>query len=357
MKEKQSVNERLNIQEISRLANVSTATVSRVLNGSSHVSDHTREKVLDVMRRTNYTPNVFAQSLKRDSTKTVGIMCPDTMDVYITRAIFNVQRELSRYNYSSLLNCTGYELEDKKKGMSLLLQKRVDGIVLIGASFNEVDADDNKYIIEAAGQVPIIWINGTLDAPNIYSAYCDDQEAAYRAAKRLFSTGMNGKRTIYLYNRESYSNKCKINGFLTAMIESDQPVFENSITLCPLDRVDQVLDKLMKNPEDLSKIGAVMTSGDSLAVRVLRYLRRRGLRVPDQIQVIGYSNSELGNYCVPELTSIDSCVNELSGEAVKMLLKVLGGETVEENKVLKARIIPRESTNELYNGIQDDTVQ
>ena len=110
MKEKQSVNERLNIQEISRLANVSTATVSRVLNGSSHVSDHTREKVLDVMRRTNYTPNVFAQSLKRDSTKTVGIMCPDTMDVYITRAIFNVQRELSRYNYSSLLNCTGYEL-------------------------------------------------------------------------------------------------------------------------------------------------------------------------------------------------------------------------------------------------------
>ena len=73
--------------------------------------------------------------------------------------------------------------------------------------------------------------------------------------------------------------------------------------------------------------------------------------------MIGYSNSELGNYCVPELTSIDSCVNELSGEAVKMLLKVLGGETVEENKVLKARIIPRESTKELYNGIQDDTVQ
>ena len=72
-------NDKLNIQEISKLANVSTATVSRVLNGSTHVSESTREKVLEVVRRTNYTPNVFAQGLKRDTIKTIGIMCPDKM--------------------------------------------------------------------------------------------------------------------------------------------------------------------------------------------------------------------------------------------------------------------------------------
>lgn len=353
MRDGKGENDRLNIQEISKLANVSTAIVSRVLNNSSHVSDETREKVLEVMRRTNYRPNVFAQSLKQDSTNTVGIMCPETMDVYVARSIFYVQRELSKNNYSSLLNCTGYELEDKKKGMALLLHKRVDAIVLIGSSFREVNPNDNDYIIQAAKHVPIIWINGKLEAPNIYSAYCDDFEAVYRAAKGLFQAGIDGKRTIYLYDHESYSNKCKINGFLTAMLECDQPIFENSITLCHLDFVDQVLDKLLKSPEELAKIGAVMTSGDRLAVRVLRYFRQHEIAVPELIQVIGYSNSEFGNYCVPELTSIDSCVKELSEEAVKILLRVLGGEEAEESIVLKAMIIPRESTREAFNEILD----
>lgn len=351
---KESRQERLNIQEISKLANVSTATVSRVLNGSAHVSEDTRERVLEVMRRTNYTPNVFARNLKKDTTRTIGIMCPETMDVYVSRAIFNVQRELSLHNYSSLLNCTGYELEDKKKGMRLLLQKRVDAVVLIGSSFNEVNPNDNDYILEAAGQVPIVWINGTLDAENIYSAYCDDGEATYRAAKRLFRTDLDGKRTIFLYNRESYSNKCKIKGFLTAMIESDQPIFENSMTLCPIDQVDSVLDKLTRNPEEAAKIGAVMTSGDTLAIRVLKYFRTHGIRVPEQIQVIGYSNSDFGNYCVPELTSIDSGVDELSREAVEILLTVLGGEGVPQNKVLRGKIIPRESTKAVYKELQDE---
>ncbi len=353
MRDEKYENDRLNIQEISKLANVSTATVSRVLNNSSHVSEVTREKVLEVMRKTNYRPNVFAQSLKRDRTKTVGIMCPETMDVYVARSIFYVQRELGKNNYSALLNCTGYELEDKKKGMALLLGKRVDAIVLIGSSFREVNPNDNDYIIQAAEHVPIIWINGKLDSPNIYGAYCDDLEAVYRAAKGLFRAGLDGKRTIYMYDHESYSNKCKINGCLTAMLECDQPIFENSITLCPLECVDQVMDKLFKNPEETAKIGAVMTSGDRLAVRVLRYLRLNGIRVPEQVQVIGYSNSEFGSYCVPELTSIDSCVEELSKEAVKILLKVLDGETMEENKVFKARIIPRESTRAALGEMLD----
>ncbi len=344
---------KISINEISKLANVSTATVSRVLNGSSHVSESTRERVLTIIRQTNYVPNVFAQGLKRDSSRTIGIMCPDIQDMYMTRALFYIQRRLSAYDYSSLLNCTGYELEDKKLGMELLLSKRVDAVVLVGSSFTEVNSEDNRYILEAAKKVPVVYLNGYLKGDNIYNVFCDEAEGTYRAAKTLIQAGVNGKRVIYLYNRETYSNKQKIKGFLTAMLENDQAVFANAVQLCPYDQVDQILDEWVLGGGLEDRLGGVMTSGDGLAMRVLKYFRKGNILVPDQVQVVGYSNTDFGQFCVPELTSVDSCVSELSEETVEILLKVLNGQEVDSEVCMSARIIPRESTRKRFKELAD----
>lgn len=125
----------MTIYDISKKAGVSTATVSRVLNGSINVSEATRQKVMAVIEKYDYTPNAFARGLGLNSMKTIGIMCADSSDIYLAKAIFYLEQKLRANGYDSILCCTGYELSGKKNAMNLLITKKVDGIILAGSHF------------------------------------------------------------------------------------------------------------------------------------------------------------------------------------------------------------------------------
>lgn len=105
----------MNIYDISRKAGVSIATVSRVLNGSDKVREATKQKVLAVMNETDYTPNVFARGMGLNSMRTIGIMCPDVSDAYTANSVYYAEQNLRAFGYDTLLICSGYELENKKK--------------------------------------------------------------------------------------------------------------------------------------------------------------------------------------------------------------------------------------------------
>jgi len=155
----------MTIYDISEKAGVSIATVSRVLNGSNNVSEKTKRKVLDVINQYEYTPNAFARGLGLNTMKTIGILCADSSDLYIAKAIYYVEQLLRSNGYDSILCCSGYDLENKKKSMNLLITKKVDGIILIGSTYILDKDDDNKYINDAAAQVPVMLLNAALDAP------------------------------------------------------------------------------------------------------------------------------------------------------------------------------------------------
>ena len=154
--------EGLNIYDISRLAGVSIATVSRVLNDSDRVSPRTREKVLRVIEENGYEPNAFARGLGLNTMHTVGLLCADAGDPYLAQAVNDLERRLRKSGYDSLLCCTGYEREDKEKYVSLLLQKRVDGLVLVGSHFVEREEAGNDYIHRAAEKAPVVLLGGEL---------------------------------------------------------------------------------------------------------------------------------------------------------------------------------------------------
>ena len=132
----------MNIYDVSEKAQVSIATVSRVLNGNPNVSEKTRKRVLAVMDELGYTPNVFARGLGLGTMKTIGIMCADSSDPYLANAIYYLERELRNNGYDSILCCTGNLLETKKKYFDLLRSKRVDAIILAGSQFIEAKAKD-----------------------------------------------------------------------------------------------------------------------------------------------------------------------------------------------------------------------
>ncbi len=127
----------MNIYDISQLAGVSIATVSRVINGSDRVSARTRQKVLRVIEENGYTPNAFARGLGLNTMHTVGLLCADSSDPYLAQAVYNLEQELRLNGYDCLLCCTGYARETKEKYLDLLLSKRVDGLIFVGSQFTE----------------------------------------------------------------------------------------------------------------------------------------------------------------------------------------------------------------------------
>ena len=217
----------MTIYDISKKAGVSIATVSRVLNGSENVRPSTRKKVMDVIDKYDYTPNAFARGMGLHSLKTIGILCADSSDLFLAKAVYFLEQELQANGYESLLCCTGYNPDIKKNYLNLILSKKVDSIILVGSHFIGFNEDENQYIKDVSTQVPIMLLNASFDHPNVYSTLCDDYGTMFEAATEMIQSGITD--ILYLYDSKSYSGLKKLHGFCDAMKEYNIPGFEKLI--------------------------------------------------------------------------------------------------------------------------------
>lgn len=333
----------MNIYDISEKAGVSIATVSRVLNGNEHVSPATRDKILSVIEENEYIPNVFARGLTMHSMRTIGVLCPDSSDSYLAEAVFHLEQNFRKAGYDVLLCCTGYHLCDKQKYMELLLSKLVDGVVLVGSSFVELDDHNNSYIREASKKVPVAILNAYLEAEQIYSTLCDDRQAVELAVLNLLH---HGRRTIlYLYNAISYSGYQKLAGYKQAYEKAGLPLHSELICYCkPEVNTISGIKQYLRGIFAENIYDAVVTSDDKLAVCASKIIKERGLSIPDDIELIGYNNSALAECCDPELSSINMHLDTLCSHLATSLTSVLSGKKVPNKTVFPAELIRRGTT-------------
>jgi LacI family transcriptional regulator/LacI family asc operon transcriptional repressor len=333
----------MNIYDISKKAGVSIATVSRVINGNSYVSEKTKKKVLDVIEECDYTPNAFARGLGLNSMKTIGIMCADSSDPYIASAIFYIEQELRRYDYDALLCCTGYEFEEKQKYMNLLLSKRTDAIILVGSNFVEAEDEKNQYIKEAAKTIPIMIVNGALGGENIFCTLCDDYHAVYEATKALHGSGC--KNVLYLYNAKSYSGNKKLSGYLAASdLENKNPKKKDDYIQFINGSITDIKNHLSSLYKKGLSFDAILTSDDSLAIGALKFAKEFNLSVPEDLSIIGYNNSIISQCSDPELTSIDNKLEAVCSNCISTLMGVFRGQEIPLKTVFSAEIIKRDTT-------------
>jgi len=334
----------MNIYDVSEKAGVSIATVSRVINGNSNVSEKTKQRVLIVMEELGYTPNVFARGLGLNTMKTIGIMCTDSSDIYLANAVYFLERELRSNAYDSILCCTGTSLENKMQYLNLLLSKRVDSIILVGSKFlcSDPDTSDNDYILKAAKQLPVMLVNGQLSGDNIFSTMCDDESAVYSVTDNLVKNGQ--KNIVYLYTSTSFSGKNKLSGYKKALEDNHLNVNPAYFHMCTksISRAKEYLNELYSSNITFD---AVVTSDDALAVGAVKFAFEHNLKIPNDLSIVGYNNSVLANCTEPELTSIDSNVESLCITTVKSLMKVFNGGKVPERTIISADLIKRNTTN------------
>ena len=334
----------LTIYDISQKAGVSTATVSRVLNGSGNVSPSTQKKVMAVIEKYDYIPNAFARGMGLRSLQTVGILCADSSDLFAAKAIYLLEQELQANGYEALLCCTGYNLGVKKNYLNLILSKKVDSIILVGSNFIAPSQIENEYIAEAAAQVPIMLLNASYNHPNVYSILCDDYNAMYETTSSMIDSGISD--ILYLYNSESYSGMKKLKGFQDAWNEKIPRDYSNNICYYKgkPDSIEDIAKFVGQIAERRIPFRGVIAADDSLAIGAMKYAQRKGLLVPDDISVIGYNNSVLTSCCTPELTSVDNCLEMQTHQLVQTLLHVIAGEEVPNKVIFSGKLIKRNTT-------------
>lgn len=335
----------ITIYDISKKANVSIATVSRVLNGSDNVRESTRKKVMDIIEKYDYEPNASARAMSLRSMKTIGLLCADSSDIFLAKAVYFLQRELQANGYESLLCCTGYNPGIRQNYMNLILSQKVDGIILVGSNFIGSTEDENKYIMDGSKKVPIMILNAAFDYPNVYCTLCDDSAAMYDAATRMIEHGI--RDIVYLYNSKSYSGKKKLHGFETAMKDNGIENYEDFIRFIDKDpsQIEAAADFIEEYEKEGHTFHGIITADDALAVAATKYAQRVGRSIPEDLAVIGYNNSLLTECSTPELTSIENYLEAQSIQLVKTLLGVLSGEQMPQKTLFSGTIVARGTTD------------
>ncbi len=329
------------IKDIARILGVSASTVSRALKNHPDISEATKLAVNELAEKLKYEPNAIALSLKHSRSNTIGVIIPEIVHYFFSSVISGIEDVAYDAGFTVII-CQSNEKYDREvANVKALLSHRVDG-VLVSVSKETIKLD-HLYAIQERG-VPIVFFDRILSEIQTDHVIIDDRKASYDATRHLIDSGR--KRIAHFAGPQNLLlGRERKEGYLQALREANLPVvpeliieadsFEKAIlaTNRLLD-MDTVPDGLFA-VNDLTAIGAMQT------------LQRRGMRIPKDIAVVGFSDGRFSGITEPNLTSVDQHGYEMGTVAAEMLLRRLLHPTEDEpaqSRVLNANLIIRGSS-------------
>lgn len=328
----------MNIYEAAKRANVSIATVSRVINNSARVRPETQARVRAVLEEMKYTPNAIARSLAINSTQTIGVLASDVRDSYYAAAIYTLEQAFEGLNYHVILCNTGGALGKKQRYLRVLLEKKVDGIILVGSVFKEKTG--NAHILETAQKVPVVMLNSQVDGDNVYSVICDDASATERMAAHMILAGR--RRIAYVYDVESFSGLAKLEGYRRGMDRHGcRPDGEAVVKTAAGFEGGLQAAKILLSAK--SAYQGVIASEDELAAGLLKGFLKAGWAVPEDIAVFGYNDSIAARLTTPEISTADNKAEALALQSAAVLNQVLQGQDPPKTSTVMPDLVFRAS--------------
>lgn len=316
----------LTISQVAEIAGVSVATISRVLNDSPLVTDKTKRRVQKIIDDLDYHPNVVARSLRSSKSRHLLALVPNISNPFHAEIVHGINKIVYAHDYNLLLCETHGFREREDAFFSMLKQKMVDGILAIDPA---VSVDN---LLEYGALYPIVQcceFKPMLDLPYVG---VDDEKGAYAAVSHLIETGCrriamvnaSGPMGFARLRREGYLKALHDHGFEPdpgLIIEYDFNI-EESATL--------VAKRLLELPQ---KIDGVFFDYDVIAVGAQRAMIEAGIRIPDDISIVGFDGSDMTLICTPTLTTIAQPAARIGLKSAEMLFSLLEGKTLDERSV------------------------
>ncbi|MBM3420856.1 MAG: LacI family transcriptional regulator [Bacteroidetes bacterium] len=331
--------ENVTIKDIARELGISPSTVSRALKDHPDISKATRDAVSKLADKWNYRPNPIALSLKSGSSKTIGVIVPEIVHYFFSTAISGIDEYVNEKNYSMILCQSNEKWTNEVKNIQTLLASRVDGI-LVSVSKNTRDIKHFKNVIEKG--IPLVFFDRAVDKLQTDSVVIDDEEGSYKAVKHLLRTGK--KRVIHLAGNENLKLAAeRKKGYLRAMREYRIEPPESDVIKCDtVEEVNILVPQILRRtpPPD-----AFFTVNDLTAAQTLMIAKRSGFRIPEEIAVVGFTNSQISTLTDPGLTSVDQKGKEMGKEAARILIDRIENRNLPfQNRVIASELIIRGSS-------------
>lgn len=311
------------IKDISRVAGVSTATVSKVLNGDySKVSDQTKQRVLKTAKELGYRPNRLARGLVQSKTNIIGLIVPDIANPYFADLARGVEDTARTQGYKMILSNSDESAEKEREYLEVLLEYNADGIIITG---NNTSEDD---LAEYRKNTPMVAIDRYL-GDDVCTVSIDNFGGSYMATEHLIQHGH--RRIAYIGGAviDTHVPKNRLNGYLKALrdygIDIDLALIEGGSYqhetgyFCVHHLLNQGLS-----------FTAIVCGNDLMAFGALRALRERGYSVPDDVSLVGYDDIYLTELIDPPLTTVKQPTYELGRAAMDFLSKLMHHETITE---------------------------
>ncbi len=335
---------KITLKDIARELEVSISTVSKALKNSEEIGRDTKEKVQAFAKLYNYRPNNIALSLKNKRTKNIGVVIPDIVHHFFTTVFRGIEKYANQKGYNVIV-CVSDESFDKEViNTELLANGSIDGLVMSLSAETQLKRDFHHLLEITEQGIPLVLFDRVDDHVPCDKVILNDKEIAYQAVKKLLA---DGRKNIALVTTESYFNvsEKRADGYEEALAEADMSVeLELRLTL-PYINVD---DGEIHSFFSTSKIDAVLCVNEIFAIQCMAVVQKMGMKIPDDIAFIGFTDGILSKHSNPTLTTVAQHGKRMGEIAAEMLIDRIETEMGEEKpfrtKVVEATIIEREST-------------
>ena len=334
------------MKDIAKEVKVSVQTVSNVINKRDlQISGETRSKILKLVEKYRFKPSRIARNLRRGNTKTVGLIVPDMIYHPFYPKIFDIiENELRDYGFRILLFNTREDINREKESVDEFLENKVDGIILIRI------VQKNPYLKKLPKDVPIIACLRAPEYINIPNVLCDNKKVGTLATEYLINNGH--RKIVHITgNEDLLAHKERKIGYIKTLEENKIRINNEYIFNCDY-KEKNLYDKLYQNLKEIKNYTAVFAYNDIVAINCIKAFTNLGIRVPEEVSVIGVDDMEIGNFITPSLTTIKQPIKKMCLSSIKLLISFIEKEKnyknyLDESIIFDPELIARGSVKKI----------
>ena len=326
------------VKDVAKKAGVSAMTVSRVLNHTGNVSDATREKVMEAAKELHYYRNSVARSLRVNETKTIGVMLSDSSAQVLSTVLRSIQDRAGLQGYTVITANTDRRKEQERHAIETLMSKHIDGLILVAPlSFSKKDIQWLKSL-----GIPFVLLMRSCDDDTVDSIMNDNLQGGFTVGEYLCRLGC--QRYLFLPLKDSFSSRDRLKGFRKAMKQRGIP-WENSTVREVEQDANVGYETGMEIIDQVRSYDAVVCGCDTVAMGLMRALADGGIRIPEDVRVIGYDGIEAGKYMTVPLSTIAQPFYQIGSMGAEVLLDRIRDPEAPARKIMyEGELVVRRST-------------
>ena len=330
---------RTSLKDLAQELGVSIATVSRALRSSPEIGQDMQMKVKDLAKRRNYRPNPFAQSLRKEAPRVIGVVVPNLVTHYYAAVLDGIEDEASKAGYSVISANTHEDTDTEIRAIDNFISLHVEGII---ACLSQNTTDYSHFEEIANMGIPLVFFGRTCLTDRFSSVTANGDEAAFKATQHLIDTG---SRRIAFIGGPNHLDmvKRRKHGYLEALRENRIPIDRNLVACEKID-YEWALETTTNLLQQAERPDAILAFNDIITFAAFTAIKQQGLRIPEDVALIGFTDDVHAQYVTPRMSAIEDQSHLMGQTACQLLLKTINGDPKIYRKIVPQELVIRDTS-------------